>query len=52
MKLFREPSKEERQKSERRKDSAERMRRQHQIQEERRKVMRAVRPDLGPLGLW
>lgn len=52
MKLLKRLSKEELPSKERRKDSVERVRRQHEIEEERRKRIRTLRPDLGPLGFW
>ena len=36
----------------RRKDSVERLRREREIEEERRKRIETLRPDLGPFSFW
>jgi hypothetical protein len=46
MKLFQRSSKEESSKNDRRKDSAERFRRQREIEKERRRRLQPLRPDL------
>lgn len=51
MKLFKRLSRKEPRLEDRRKDSVERVRRQHEIEEERRKRIEALRPDLGPVSL-
>ena len=50
MKFLKRLSKEELRLRERRKDSVERVRQQRGFKEERRKRIRTLRPDLGPLG--
>jgi hypothetical protein len=52
MKLLKRLSKEEPALNNRRKNGAERMRRQHEIEEERRKRIQTLRPDLGLLCFW
>lgn len=52
MKLFKQLLELEPQKKDRRRDSVERARRQHQIEEENRKRIQTLRPDLGLLGFW
>ena len=51
MKLFKKTPKEESLKDDRRKDKAERARRQHEIEEERRRRLQPLRRDLGPISL-
>jgi hypothetical protein len=52
MKLFKRVSEKERPLNDRRRDRIERLRQQREIEEEHRRRIRAVRPDLGPLSLW
>lgn len=52
MKFFKRTSKEGAALKDRRKDRVERLRRQQEIEEERRKRIQALRPDLGPLCFW
>ncbi len=49
MKVFRKVAKREALKEERRKDKAERARRQHEIEEERRRRLQPLRRCLGPI---
>jgi hypothetical protein len=51
MKVFRRSSKEEAPREDRRKDKAERARRQHEIEEERRRRLQPLRRDIGPISL-
>ena len=52
MQLFKRLSKEGSPSSDRRRNGVERMRRQHEIEDERRKRIQILRPDLGPLCFW
>jgi hypothetical protein len=52
MKIFKRVWKEERPLEDRRKNRVERLRRQHEVEEERRKRMQTLRPDLGPPSFW
>ncbi len=51
MKVFKKSPKERAAKKDRRKDKAERARRQHEIEEEQRRRLQPHRRDLGPISL-